>query len=301
MTFNFRTIARTMDANTMYGANARFDGSARALTEDELRQMAPSIFAETAHDSRSDRFRAIPTWQIVQGLQREGFSVVGALQSTTRDPSKRDFTKHLLRLRRLDDSSRQVGDTVQETLLRNANDGTSAYDLETALYRIRCANSLVSKIESLSSTKVRHSGDVQAKVIEGTYKVLDEGRIALEAPDKWSQLQLDRDEARLLATAAHQIRFGDAEGNVHTPIRPEQLLMPRRADDRGADLWNIFNVVQENAIRGGLTAMGRDANNRPRRSTSRQINGIDQNLNVNRALWMIADHFAQARGVKIAA
>jgi hypothetical protein len=304
MTFNFGKIGRgplLNQINATYGATARLDGTARPLTEDELRRLVPSIFATSAHESRSERFRPIPTIEIIRGLQNEGFSVVGGCQSTTRDPSKRDFTKHLLRLRKLDGKALQVGDTIQETLLRNANDGSSAYDLETGLFRGRCLNSLVALIESISATKVRHSGDVQAKVIEGTFKVLEEGRIALEAPDKWSQIKLDREEVRLLGVAAHQVRFGDAEGNVHTAIRPEQMVIPRRHEDTGNDLWTVFNVAQENAIRGGLTAMGRDANNQPRRSTTRQVKGIDQNLNVNRALWMIADHFAQERGVRIAA
>ena len=38
----------------IYTQTARFD-TGRALTEDEMRQQAPSIFAMEAHDSRSDR------------------------------------------------------------------------------------------------------------------------------------------------------------------------------------------------------------------------------------------------------
>jgi len=63
-------------------------------------------------------------------LKREGFEVVGARQSVTRVPGKSDFTKHLLRLRRMDNlEAYKVGDTVAEMLLKNANDGTSVYDL----------------------------------------------------------------------------------------------------------------------------------------------------------------------------
>ncbi|WP_029061428.1 DUF932 domain-containing protein [Labrenzia sp. DG1229] len=59
----------------------------------------------------------------------KGFMPVGAKQARTRDESKSDFTKHLIRLRRLDDDRKfSVGDTVCEILLKNANDGTSAYE-----------------------------------------------------------------------------------------------------------------------------------------------------------------------------
>jgi hypothetical protein len=46
---------------------ARFDDSARALTEDEMRRAAPSIFAARPHASRSQRFRAIPTIEVLRG------------------------------------------------------------------------------------------------------------------------------------------------------------------------------------------------------------------------------------------
>jgi hypothetical protein len=126
----FRNIGRDLASNTVYAATARFDGTARALTDDELRAAAPSIFATTAHESRSERFRPIPTIDVLTALRGEGFAPVGAMQSVARDPGKAAYTKHLIRLRRLDDGAKyQVGDSVVEVLLRNANDGTAAYEL----------------------------------------------------------------------------------------------------------------------------------------------------------------------------
>lgn len=277
---------------TIYTPTARFD-TGRALTEDEMRQKAPSIFALTAHDSRSERFKPIPTIEVLRGLAKEGFLPVGVQQSGCRVSDRADFTKHLVRLRRMDDRKYQVGDTVCEILLKNANDGTSAYDLMAGLFRVRCLNSLVAQTSTIDTVKVRHSGDVMHKVIEGTYRVLDEATKTLEAPVKWSTLQLAAPERAAFAEAAHIARFGDEE--EATPIEPRQLLIPRRYDDRAEDLWSTFNVVQENAIRGGLQAVGRDANNRPRRVSSREIKGIDQGVKLNKALWVLAERMAQLK------
>ncbi|MEK1925051.1 MAG: hypothetical protein AAAB11_06335 [Rhizobium giardinii] len=63
-------------------------------------------------------------------------------------------------------------------------------------------------------------------------------------------------------------------------------MIPRRQSDTGRDLWSTFNVIQENAVRGGLTA--RNAKTR-RRSTIREIGGIDQSVKVNKGLWQMAD------------
>lgn len=282
-------------ARELYAKSARFD-HAHALTEDEMRQLAPSIFATTAHHSRSERFKPIPTIEVVRALQREGFSPVAAKQSIARHDDRRDYTKHAVRFRRLDEANKySVGDTIFEIMLKNANDGSAAYDLLAGLFKILCMNSLVAQTSEMESLRVRHSGDVQHKVIEGTYRVLDTAQAALTAPQDWPLINLDCDERQAFAEAAHVIRFADAEGKVDTPIKASQLLLPRRPEDQAPNLWNTFNVVQENVIRGGLTAMGRDANNRPRRSTTRTVNGIDQDVKLNRALFTLATKMAELK------
>lgn len=105
-------------------------------------------------------------------------------------------------------------------------------------------------------------------------------------------MRMNHEEAGILADAAHVLRFGDNEGETTTPIRAEQLLVPRRHDDRANDLWTVWNVVQENAIKGGLRGVGRDDLGRPRRVKSRAVNGIDQDIKLNKALWLLGETMA---------
>ncbi len=218
--------------------------------------------------------------------------------------SATDYTKHMIRLRRLDNARQyRVGDAVCEIILRNADDGTTAYELMAGLFRIRCLNSLVARIATVESIKVRHSGDALAKVIDGTYRVLGQAEAVLTAPQDWSRIVLDDDAKAALAESAHLLRFGDAEGKVKTPIKPEQLLTPRRADDRANDLWTVMNVVQENVMRGGLSAHTpetMDQHGRWRRSrvmTTRAINNIDQDVKLNKALWILGERMATSFGL----
>lgn len=243
---------------TVYAHTARFD-SGRTMTEDEMRKVAPSIFAVTAHESRSVRFQPIPTIEILRALTKEGFVPVGAKQSRTRIEGKAEFTKHLIRIRRIDDGkSYSVGDNVCEILLKNANDGTSAYELMAGLFRIRCLNSLVAQVGTLEAIKVRHSGDVAGKVIEGTYTVLNEADKVLAAPQDWSGINLNTEEQTIFADGAHLLRFGDADGETSTPIKPEQLLIPRRVK-------------------------------------SRAVNDIDQDIKLNKALWTLSQKIAELK------
>ncbi len=235
----------------------------------------------------------------MRGLEKEGFFAVGVKQSAPRDASKTDYTRHLIRLRRLDNAQKyRVGDAVCEIILRNANDGTSAYGLMTGLFRIRSLNSLVARIATIDSIRVRHSGDALAKVIDGTYRVLKQAEAVLAAPRDWSRVALDDDARAALAASAHVLRFGDADGKAKTPIRPEQLLTPRRDDDRADDLWTVMNVVQESVMRGGLSARApasTDQHGRWRRGrvvTTRAINNFDQEVRLNRALWGLGERMA---------
>jgi hypothetical protein len=281
--------------NSVYAHSARFDID-HSLTEDEMFKIAPSIFATEPHGSRSERFEPIPTINVLRAVSKEGFKVVGVKQSRTRDETRRETTKHLIRLRPVQALEEyRAGDTVCEIILKNANDGSCSYDLMAGLFRIRCLNSLVAQTATLDSVKVRHSGEVANKVIKGTYRVLSEAQKALAAPSEWSKIGVTRHEREAFAEAAHVLRFGDAEGNVKTPIKPIQLLRHRRPDDENEDVWTTLNVVQENVIRGGITGTGRDANNRIIQRTSRAVNGIDQDVKLNKALWILAAKMAELK------
>jgi len=137
---------------------------------------------------------------------------------------------------------------------------------------------------------------VVRQVVEGSYAVLDDARRALDAAEAWRGVMLSRDEQRAFGEAARVLRFGDAEGNTDAPFTPEQMPAPRRVEDAGDELWRVFNRVQENTIRGGLTAWGRDAQNRPRRVTSREVTGIDGDVRLNRALWTLTERMAELKG-----
>ena len=69
------------------------------LSDDQIRAVAPSIFAAQAHGSRSHRYTYIPTIDVLNGLRWEGFSPFMVCQTRCRDEGKREHTKHMMRLR----------------------------------------------------------------------------------------------------------------------------------------------------------------------------------------------------------
>jgi hypothetical protein len=256
------------------------------MSEVDIFQRAPSVFARTAHDSRSARFAPIATIDAVRALNGEGWEVTSAAQSVTRIADRQPFTKHMLRFRKPDARNLIVGDNILELVLVNANDGAAAYMLDAGIFRIACLNGMIVKSADYGGVKVRHTGRAVEKVIEGSYEVLRNAERALTAPQDWSKIQLSERERFAFARGAAIERWGvDEAGNPTSPVGPDTLLAPRRAADTGRDLWSTFNVLQENLTQGGL--QGRTATNR--RTTTRQIRGIDQNVAVNKGLWEMAD------------
>jgi hypothetical protein len=278
----------------------RFSGTT-ALTIDQLRTAVPSAFAADKHESRSNRYTYIPTVAVINGLMNEGFQPFKAVQGSSRIEGKADFTKHMIRFRHENYALSNVNDSVPEVVLLNSHDGTSAYKLMAGIFRIVCTNGLIVADSMIGSLSVPHKGDIVSRVIEGSFDIIDNSRRALETTREWQSLQLTAGEQNAFAEAAHELRFADTEGETKTPIKPAQLLDARRDADNGNDLWRTFNRVQENVIRGGITAWGRDSENRMRRTTTREVRGIDQDVRLNRAMWMLTEKMAELKGVGAAA
>ena len=260
--------------------------SERPLSDDQIRAVAPSIFAEAPHESRSERYSYIPTATVLQELRGEGFEPFMVTQTRVRHDDRRDYTKHMIRLRH---ASQINGAEANEIVLLNSHDGTSSYQMLAGMFRFVCSNGLVCG-DTVADVRVPHKGDVSGHVIEGAYEVLRGFDRVKDSRDAMRAITLDEGEAEVFARAALALKY-DPTDNKPAPITESQILMPRRFDDRRPDLWSVFNRTQENLTQGGLR--GRSANGR--RQQTRPVQGIDQNIRLNRALWLLADGMRQLK------
>jgi hypothetical protein len=250
------------------------------IGDDQLRRVVPSIFADAAHNSRSDRYTYVPTSNVVTALRKEGFEPFFACQARARDESRREFTKHMLRLRH---ATQLAGSEVPEIILINSHDGTSSYQMLAGMFRFVCCNGMVIG-NSIEEVRVHHKGDIVGDVIEGAYTVLDEFGRVRESAEEMKAITLSDGAQRAFASAALVAKYGDVAGG-NFPVTVDQVLRPQRTDDAGADLWRTFNRTQENLVRGGLRTVSANG----RRMRTRAVAGISDNVQLNRALWTLAD------------
>ncbi|ABR80500.1 hypothetical protein KPN_pKPN4p07121 (plasmid) [Klebsiella pneumoniae subsp. pneumoniae MGH 78578] len=257
----------------------------RPLTNDELVKVVPSVFSEEKHNSRSDRYTYIPTITLLDKLREEGFQPFFACQSRVRDEDKRGHTKHMVRLRR---EGANKGTEVPEIILLNSHDGSSSYQMIPGMFRFVCTNGLVCGT-SFGEIRVPHKGDIVGRVIEGAYEVLGIFDKITEGVDVMKSIALTKEEQRLFGQAALTYRYEDEN---KSPVSIEQIIHPRRYEDKKDDIWTTYQRVQENLIKGGLP--GRTE--KGKRTTTRPVKAIDGDVKLNKALWLIAEKFRTLKG-----
>ena len=268
-----------MRLNTSFKATSGLIKSNNPIPLDVLRHNVPSIFAEDKHHSRSERYTYVPTSEIVEGLDKEGFRPFFACQAKVRaeNGDRADFAKHMIRFRH---ASTINSDVANEIILVNSHDGSTSYQMMAGAFRFVCQNGLICG-DLVEDIRVRHSGNIVDNVIEGAYSILDQFEKVEGSKEGMKSIALRPEEKRIFANAALTLKYEDK-----APITSDALLITHRREDRDdPSLWSSFNTVQENLIRGGQ--YGRTANNRNTRT--RAVNGIGQNVQLNRALWTLAE------------
>ena len=261
----------------------------QALTNDQLHRIAPSIFAQHADDKRGQRYRFVPTIEVVNAMRAEGFNPVKVTASKAKTEEGMDYVKHSIRFRResdMDTKLAKVGQILPEIALTNSHNGTSGFIVDPALLRLICTNGLVAAT-SQGTLRYRHSGkdDLTGRVLEGVFSVVEDFPLIADRIEEWQGTILTHDQRLAFARAALPLRFDEDAG-----IEPQQLLTARRYGDRSEDLFTTFNVVQENLVRGGLSMTRSE---KGRRRTTREIKNVDRDLKLNRALWTLADEMAK--------
>lgn len=262
------------------------------LTREQLARTIPSVFAEAPHESRSNRYLYVPTVHMLDAMEREGFQPVWASQSRSRDASRADYTKHMIRLRRPGDGpgaflepgrhhfiDKATAPIWPEIVLTNSHDGSSSVQMSSGLFRLACTNGLIVSEGASETFRMQHTAKWRDEIIEGTYRVIENlnGPVAEQVHEMQAR-ELSEPERVLLAEHAATLRWRDG-----APVNAERLLAPRRRDDGARDAWTTLNVLQENTIRGGIPYRLPE---KPRETRhTRPVSGIDDLTRLNRGIW----------------
>jgi hypothetical protein len=269
--------------------------ASRALSADDLRRSAPSVFAEHARPGVSARYTFVSTSQVVALLGAEGWLPVKACEQRVRLEDRIGFQMHEIRFARrtdLEASAFNVGDTRPEMILQNAHDGSRAYRIDAGLYRLVCRNGLTVADTDFAHVSIRHMDVTADAFAKAAQAVAENTPRVLESVGRWQAVQLSQTTRVEFARRALALRWDDSQP-VTRFLTPEKLLSPVRYGDAATDLWTTFNVCQEHLLKGGDRYLARGDGIGFRRNRTRPVSGLSEGQKLNKALWNLADEFSR--------
>mgnify|MGYP001469988281 CR=1 FL=1 len=258
--------------------------TAKYLSKENMKSLAPSIFAEKPSSEVSKHYTHIPTTKVIDDMEMLGWKPIEAKEVKARKNSTRGFQKHLIVFRNDDVViNGEDGDTVfPQILLTNSHDGKNAFQFQAGLYRLVCSNGLVIADTQFEAVKMRHMGytfeDLQEKIKEMVEKL----PLTVESMNKMKAQEMEEEQIIQFAKDALNTRFKEDELN-RIQIDLKELVNPVRKEDAGNDLWSVFNVVQEKIIEGDFEYR---AGGKVRKA--REIKNFKQDMKINKELFEVA-------------
>ena len=249
------------------------------LSNQEIKQLAPSIYTSSPSSGVSKFYTHIPTSKVIEDMQTLGWGVVDASQVKAR--KNQGFQKHLVVFRNPDISIEgQDGDVVfPQILLTNSHDGKNSFTFTAGLFRLICSNGLVISTEKFGKIQIRHMGYTFDELQTQIHEMVSHLPLTVESMNKMKQIQLDQQAILDFANQAIECRFSN-----RIKIDLSTLINPVRSEDKGTDLWKVYNVVQEKLINGNFTYVSEKGKVRK----ARKIKNFQQNLDINKKLFELA-------------
>lgn len=251
---------------------------------DALKANVPALFAKEPSRRMSERYTFVNSLSLVEEIMKAGYIVTAAQQRATRSGGRDPrFTRHMLRFRDPRIKPSKVGDVLPEVQMVNSHDGQSRFLFTSGLFRLACTNGLLVPMNGDSAGIVQtHIGDLD-EIMTRIRVVMDKAVDSIKVVDRMTKKKLSDAQQLSFAKQAVEIVY-----DKDSPIDPKLLLNVRRDIDKEPTVWNVFNRVQENIVRGGLDIVRGD-----RTFHTRGITHIGRTSQVNLALWVLAEKFAK--------
>jgi hypothetical protein len=254
------------------------------LTKEQIKERASSVFTTTASPSTSDHYSHISTEKILDDMSALGWGVVDAKQVRARKQDTIGFQKHLVVFRNEDiQITSEDGENVYpQILLTNSHDGKNAFTFTAGLFRMICENGLVISTQEFGQLKIRHMGYSFDELQNVVKQITEKLPLTIASLNKFREVELMEQQMIDFATKAIATRFTEDEIN-NIVIDFDDLLTPTRPQDKGNDLWSVYNVIQEKLTHGLF-----NYNSGGKIRKARKIKNFNQDLQLNERLYDLA-------------
>jgi len=255
------------------------------LTKDQIRKSTPLVFADApTNPDVSDKYLFVNSETIIDDLAKLNWFPVTSAQRKSKGKST-IFSKHMISFQNPDIkiTSKDGDDAYPRIIMTNSHDGMQSFQFSVGIFRMVCSNGLVVADEKFSSFKIKHKGYTFGELRNVVVEAVKDLPNKVEVLNNMKSRILSTDEKRQLALDAMLIRAGVKTLNYDEETIDE-ILEPKRSEDRGDDLWRTFNVIQEKITQGDFHAALTGAKVRK----VRKIKSFEKDMKVNKELFKLA-------------
>ena len=274
------------------------------LSMDDLRKACPAAFKTSpTNPDVSQRYVQASTATVIEDLAKLGWCPTEAKQCRPKKGSKGIRSFHMIALQNpnvkiskiienSDGTSTEVVDSYPRIILTNSHDGFNSFKFILGLVRLICSNGLVLCSDEFANLSIRHINYTFETLRTIVTDIVEKVPYVVSAMNGMKNTILSNENKKELATAVVKIRkeMDDNQQIALDEATIMDILMPVREEDKGDDLWTVFNVCQEKMIKGGFHSVGK--NNKLRKQ--RGITSIKKDIEYNQQLWNLAMNYLPA-------
>ena len=284
-------------------------------SKDELREIAPSIFSTKPSPEVSTKYSHIPTDKLIDDMDLLGWKVIDAKEVNARQKSTIGYQKHLVVFRNPDIVINQMPKNIRESitsptgyrrtdgtfakknpidtvfpqiLLTNSHDGKNAFTFTAGLFRMICENGLVVSTNEFEKVAIRHMGYDFDELQKQINEMVERLPLTVESMNNMIDTKMEQESILKFAKEMLAVRFPEDELRRIT-IDMDEFITPVRPEDKGDDLWSVFNTIQEKIIEGDFEyTVG------VKHRKARQIKNFKQDMDLNSKMFDVALQYVNA-------
>lgn len=272
------------------------DNLSNAMTKEQIKAVCPlAFYQEPTNPGVSNKYMMANTETIIDDMARLGWYPVEAKQCRAKKGSSGIRSFHMVAFQNEDVKIMQDGETeaYPRIILTNSHDGFRSFKFMCGIYRLICSNGLVVATEEFASVTIRHINYTFEELRKVVAQSIDAIPEQVKVMNKMKQTELTTEQKYDLALQILKARRGETENDKFTATKGtlDDILTPNRKEDYGDDLWTVFNVLQEKAIKGGYSYAS-DETKKARKQ--RSIKSAVKDIALNQTMFSIATSFLPA-------
>ena len=183
----------------------------------------------------------IPTLDVVQKLQNEGWKIQGVDEARAKN---RKIINNYVQMHHPDfavKNSKGQDEAIASLTISNSCSGNKPLQLDLGAYRQVCSNGAI-RFEGAELSKIQHTKvnirDLDLFIFELSAK----SNKLIEEINAMKDKNMSHDEIKRFAYNAAKLRFNEDDDKFDI----DALLKVNRTEDEGNDVWTVFNRIQEN-------------------------------------------------------